>query len=141
MNNKRFSTQFLKIVSIAILFLIGQKSAQAQTKPWKVPESAEKVKNPVSNNAASRRKGKTLFISNCTPCHGKKGKGDGAGSSSLETRPADLTTPWEPEDTDGALYYMISTGHSPMPKFKVKLNDRERWELVNYIRTLPQKHK
>ena len=141
MNDKRFSIQFFKIISIAILFLIGHQCIQAQTKPWKVPESASKVKNPVARNAASIRKGKILFVSNCAPCHGKNGKGDGPGSSSLETRPADLTTPWEPNDTDGALYYMISTGHTPMPKFKVSLTDRERWELVNYIRTLPQKHK
>ncbi|HEY5371927.1 MAG TPA: c-type cytochrome [Hanamia sp.] len=141
MNKKRFSTQFLKIISIAILFLTAQKYTEAQTKPWKVPESAAKVKNPLANNSASRRKGKILFISNCAPCHGKNGKGDGPASSSLEPRPADLTTPWGPEDTDGALYYKISTGHSPMPKFKVALNDQQRWELVNYIRTLPQVHK
>jgi len=141
MHKKRFSTQFLKIISIAILLLIGQNSIQAQSKPWKVPESAAKVKNPLANNAASIRKGKTLFISNCAPCHGEKGKGDGPGSASLETRPADLTTPWEPKDTDGALYYMISTGHIPMPKFKVTLNERQRWEVVNYIRVFPQKHK
>jgi mono/diheme cytochrome c family protein len=141
MNDKRFSTPFLKIIAIAILLLMGRQSIQAQDKPWKVPESAAKVKNPVARNTASIRKGKILFVSNCAPCHGTKGKGDGPGSSSLKTRPADLTTPWEPKDTDGALYYMISTGHTPMPKFKVALNDRQRWELVNYIRTLPQKHK
>ena len=141
MNKKRISTQFLKIISIAILLLIGQNSTQAQSKLWKVPDSATKVKNPLANNGASLRKGRTLFISYCAPCHGKKGKGDGLGSASIEPRPADLTTPWEPKDTDGALYYMISTGHLPMPKFKVTLNDRQRWELVNYIRLLPQKHK
>ena len=139
MRKKRSSTRFLKI--IIILFLIGQNSIHAQSTPCKVPESAAKVKNPLANNASSRRKGKALFISDCAPCHGKKGKGDGPGSYSLETRPADLTTPWKPEDTDGALYYMISTGHTPMPKFKVTLNDRQRWELVNYIRVLPQKKK
>ena len=140
MNDERLSTQFLKIFSIAILLLIGQIPTQAQTKPWKVPQSAEKVKNPVSNNAASIKRGKILFLTNCAPCHGEKGKGDGPGSASLNPKPADLTSAWKPEDTDGALYYMISTGHSPMPKFKTGLNDRQRWELVNYIRTLPQKH-
>ena len=142
MKKKNISTPFLKIISIALLLLlIEQNPLQAQSKPWRVPDSATKVKNPLANNAASRRKGKTLFISYCAPCHGKKGKGDGPGSHSFEPRPADLTTPWKPEDTDGALYYMISTGHIPMPKFNVTLNDRQRWELVNYIRSLPQKHK
>ncbi|MEO8416705.1 MAG: c-type cytochrome [Ginsengibacter sp.] len=141
MNTKRFSIQFLNIISIAVLLLTVQNSIKAQTKPWTVPESATKVKNPVARNAASIRKGSALFISNCAPCHGKTGKGDGPASASVDPRPADLTTGWKPEDTDGALYYMISTGHTPMPKFKVALNKRQRWELVNYIRTLPQKNK
>ena len=135
MNNKILSTQFFKIIPIAILLLIGQNSTKAQSMTWKVPDSAAKVKNPVANNASSRKKGKPLFISNCVPCHGEKGKGDGLGAISLDPKPADLTTPM-PEDTDGALYYMISTGHNPMPKFNTTLNDRQRWELVNYIRTL-----
>jgi mono/diheme cytochrome c family protein len=141
MKTKRFSIHFLKMISITVLLLTVQNSIKAQTKPWIVPESAAKVKNPVPRSAVSIRKGNALFISNCAPCHGKDGKGDGVGSASVNPKPADLTTPWKPEDTDGALYYMISTGHPPMPQFKVALNKRERWELVNYIRTLPQKHK
>ena len=70
-----------------------------------------------------------------------KGKETGLQSAAEIPPPANLTKPWGPEDTDGALYYIISEGHKPMPKFKVALNNTQRWELVNYIRTLPQKHK
>ena len=85
MNKKRSPDQFLKIISFTILLLIGQNSTQAQSKPWKVPEAAENVRNPLANNTVSTRKGKTLFKSNCAPCHGVKGKGNGPSISSRDT--------------------------------------------------------
>ena len=141
MIKKTCSFPFLKIISIALFFLIGQNVTQAQSKPWKVPESAENVRNPLANNARAIRKGRTLFRADCAPCHGDNGKGDGPASASVKPSPANLTNPWGPEDTDGALYYIISEGHKPMPKFKVALNNTQRWELVKYIRTLPGKYK
>jgi cytochrome c553 len=141
MNKKRCSFRVLKIMAIAFILLIDHNFIQAQSTPWKVPESAENVKNPLKHTAYSIRKGRTLFQANCAPCHGITGKGDGPSSAALIPPPADLTKPWEPEDTDGALFYMISKGHKPMPKWKVALNNTQRWELVNYIKTLPNKHK
>jgi mono/diheme cytochrome c family protein len=41
--------------------------------------------------------------------------------------------------TDGELFWKISHGRRPMPGFQNKLTEQERWELVDYIRTLSQK--
>jgi len=41
--------------------------------------------------------------------------------------------------SDGSLYWMISTGHTPMPSYKTALANKQKWELVNYIRTLAKK--
>ena len=38
--------------------------------------------------------------------------------------------------TDGELFWKISHGRRPMPAFQDKLTERERWQLVDYIRTL-----
>jgi mono/diheme cytochrome c family protein len=142
MKNKTCTAQFLKIISIVLLFLIGQNLSQAQSGQWKVPESAKKVKNPLANNATEIRKGSILFKTNCAPCHGVDGKGDGPSSATIKPPPPNLTNPWKPEDTDGALYYIISEGHNkPMPTWKKVLNNTQMWELVKYIRTLPDKHK
>ena len=40
--------------------------------------------------------------------------------------------------TDGELFWKISEGHRPMPAFKNKLSEEERWQLVDYIRTFSQ---
>jgi len=141
MKNKTCAAQFFKIITIALFFLIGQNFTQAQSSPWKVPESAKKVKNPLANSATVIRKGRNLFKTNCAPCHGINGKGDGPSSATIKPPPANLTNPWKPEDTDGALYYIISEGHKPMPTWEEVLNNTQRWELVKYIRTLPDKHK
>src|ERR1019366_1287418 len=45
------------------------------------------------------------------------------------------------KQTDGALHWMITEGHTPMPTFKTSLTDNQRWELVNYIRTLAKNKK
>ena len=34
------------------------------------------------------------------------------------------------------MYWKITNGRDPMPTFKSKASDDERWELVNYIKTL-----
>jgi mono/diheme cytochrome c family protein len=38
-------------------------------------------------------------------------------------------------ETDGELFWKISTGRGAMPPWK-HLPEKDRWEIVNYIRTL-----
>ena len=59
----------------------------------------------------------------------------------LNPRPADLTLHAVPGvHTDGTLWNWITNGYpgSVMPAFKSVLSDNDRWNLVNYIRTLAQ---
>jgi copper transport protein len=95
--------------------------------------------NPVLPNQASVTAGKTLYKHNCLPCHGPLGKGDGPAGLGLNPRPADLTYHAMPGvHSDGQLFEWISNGfpNSAMPAFAAKLSDTDRWNLVNYIRTL-----
>jgi copper transport protein len=104
-------------------------------------EQAELV-NPIPPNEMSIAQGKILFETNCAPCHGETGLGDGPVGITLNPRPADLTQHAIPGvHPDGQLYLWISDGFpgSVMPKFRTALSDDERWHLVNYMRTLAPK--
>ncbi len=38
--------------------------------------------------------------------------------------------------SDGELFYKISEGRRPMPEFKTKLTEQQRWQLVLLMRSL-----
>ena len=69
-------------------------------------------------------------------CHGAAGKGDGPGGAALEKRPTDFGARVRAGATDGELFWKISEGRSPMLSWKGSLTETQRWELVDYIKTL-----
>jgi len=75
-------------------------------------------------------------VTYCVPCHGNKGKGDGVAAAALKPKPADHSSQKVQSQTDGAIFYKITTGRLPMAPYKDILNTTQRWQLVNYIRTL-----
>jgi mono/diheme cytochrome c family protein len=95
--------------------------------------------NPVPANANTIALGQKLFVNNCMTCHGPNGKGDGPGAAALEKKPADLAACIRAGATDGELFWKISEGRSPMISWKGSLSETQRWELVNYIKSLAGK--
>jgi mono/diheme cytochrome c family protein len=126
-------------VTAATIFLVSiflTSAVMAQTKPWVAPATARVVKNPVALTPASIKDGKTLYVANCAPCHGNKGKGDGPAAAALTPKPADHTSAAIQSEQDGTLFWKISEGNKPMPQYKTILTATQRWELVSYIRSL-----
>ncbi|HEV2102703.1 MAG TPA: cytochrome c, partial [Candidatus Acidoferrum sp.] len=37
--------------------------------------------------------------------------------------------------TDGEIFWKITTGNRPMPSYKDRLTENDRWELVSFLRT------
>jgi mono/diheme cytochrome c family protein len=108
---------------------------------WDTPAWTDTIKNPYVNNVAVTDSGKILYQRICSVCHGTSGKGDGVAAAGLSVRPADHTSPNVQLQTDGSLFYEMSNGHAPMPAYKSVLNEKQRWSLINYIRTLNPKPK
>lgn len=106
-------------------------------KPWPVPEEARKRRNPVAATAESAQQGAKLYREKCLVCHGERGDGQGPWREKLSEDPTDFTdAKMMSRMTDGEIYWKISQGRGQMPAFKDKLNPRQRWHVVNYVRTL-----
>lgn len=98
--------------------------------------------NPIPPNQESIAAGSAVFATNCVPCHGVSGKGDGPVGLTMNPRPADLSQHAMPgAHTDAQLYEWITNGFpgTRMPAFKSTLSDTDRWHLVNFMRTLAPK--
>ena len=121
----------LGMAVVALLLL----SIQMFSRDDQTPRDILIKKNPVANSASVLDKARSNFEDNCIPCHGAEGKGDGPLSSSLNTKPKNLTNAKEiAELTDGEIFWTISKGRNPMPAFDQKLTDEERWGLVHLVR-------
>jgi mono/diheme cytochrome c family protein len=94
--------------------------------------------NPVPADETSLSRGRELFRLNCLQCHGESGQGNGTIANFLEPRkPANLTSDVVQSKPDGALFLTISNGvPGAMPALNENLTVRERWDVVNYLRTL-----
>ena len=135
-NGNIFNLKSVYFIITLLLFSLVYSRSFAQQTTWVTPNAAKKVKNPLAGNKSVLAAGKTLYVANCAPCHGTKGKGDGPASAALNPKPADHSSARVQSETDGSLYWKLSTGRNPMPSYKTILTDNQRWELVNYIRTL-----
>jgi copper transport protein len=106
-----------------------------------IPVNIERA-NPIPPNSESVEAGRAIYIVHCVPCHGESGKGDGPLGLVLNPRPADLRQHAIPGvHTDAQLFEWITNGFpgSSMPAWKSSLSDTDRWNLVNFVRTLAPK--
>ena len=127
------------VIALAIFSISGSLLAQGSS-DWKAPPTAANRPNPVAGNANATALGAKLYAANCLTCHGPTGHGDGPGAAALEKKPADLAARIrETGEKDGELFWKISEGRAPMITWKGALSETQRWELVNYIRTLAGK--
>lgn len=156
-----FTYDVIKIEWVSFMEL--QPSYASQEEPLPVPPLSIPVEgaayitangaptNPVPVDETSIARGAELFNINCTQCHGVDGKGSGTVAAFLvKKKPADLTSGLIQSKSDGTLFLSISNGifnpnntlfpdvkfSGQMPPMNDNLSVRERWDVVNYIRTL-----
>lgn len=156
-----FSYDVIKIQWVT--FMAIQPSFDDQEKPLPVPAQSIPVDgapylpgmgeptNPVPADEASIARGAELYQIHCAMCHGAGGKGDGTVAAFLvKKKPADLTSEIVQAKADGSWFLTITNGiwnpnntlfpevqfSGQMPPLKENLSVRERWDLVNYLRTL-----
>jgi mono/diheme cytochrome c family protein len=131
-----FSAGF--ILCASAMFISNSAMAQKPAgKPWAAPDAAVAKKNPIkASDADAIKEGKDLYAQHCKSCHGAKGKGDGSKAEKIDISCNDFSTAEYKKKTDGEVYYKTTEGRKPMPSYKEKLSDSERWKIVSYMRTL-----
>lgn len=142
-----FSMDVIKIEWVT--FMEVQPSFDAQEEPLPVPVRSIPIdgpafipnlsapENPVEADETSISRGKTLFEINCVMCHGATGEGTGSVSALLANKPANLTLDVTQGKSDGALFLTLTNGVTDrMPPMIENLTVRDRWDVVNFIRTL-----
>ncbi len=103
-----------------------------------VPYMADYVKyvgvpdNPVPADEVSLQRGEALYQIHCSVCHGPKGQGDGV-MAQHGLNPANLTTS---ALDDKGMFLFITNGTPNMPPMRENLTVRDRWDVINYIRSL-----
>jgi len=82
--------------------------------------------------------GKDIFKESCASCHGETGRGDGTQIANLEEKPQNLKDlSFTSKKSNLDFFQSITEGVSPsMPAYEDLLSERERWALVDYIRSL-----
>ena len=131
-------TMFLLVLAVVAAAIIYSAVNNAPWS-WPVPEEAKQLKNPLQPTAPALKSARDVYADKCAHCHGDTGKGDGRDANRYDPAPTDLTDSKKMNSaTDGELFYKISEGKKPMPVFKNKLSEDQRWELVLLIRSFTQ---
>ena len=132
----------LTVAAAAAALVVGIGTGVWAQGEWKAPADAKNVKNPMADKKTDKKElaeGKKLADTNCVTCHGPSGKGDGPAAAALPPpKPADWTSAKIASETDGEIFWKITNGRGAMPPWK-HLPEKDRWELVNYIRSLQKK--
>ncbi|UEG50698.1 cytochrome c [Ferruginibacter lapsinanis] len=100
------------------------------------------VKNPLTTPlvGADSAEAARLFNINCAICHGADGKATGPLATSGKIGGvANLTTDAYIKMADGTMFHSIYYGKNNMGSYASQLSRKQRWELVQYIRTLQPK--
>ncbi len=96
---------------------------------------AARFHNPQPANTDSVAYGKKMFLIYCAPCHGVNAQGHGLVAQG-DFQPPDLTSERIRKLNDATLYGTITDGWMTMPSYRETLAPKERWDVVNYVRTV-----
>lgn len=125
----------LGLLAAVVAVLASQAAAQQTEQRSRI--EAQKLKNPVPDDAEAIEAGKKLYQRYCAGCHGPQAKGDGSLALSGGT-PSDLTDEtWDFGSTDGEIFIAIRDGvSSDMLSYKDKLDEKQIWQIVRFIRSI-----
>ncbi len=127
----KLGTRLVLLSSVVALSTVFAIFLQAKDKSFhNAPASAKEMKNPYEGQASAVQAGKKIYLFRCSRCHGKNAEGSGNIPALVDGALESVTT--------GELFWFITHG-SPngMPSW-ASLPQRQRWEVVSYVKSLGQ---
>ena len=125
------------LLASALVAVSEERAGSAEK--WIAPAAEARKKNPVAVSESSLAAGQKIYVKRCVACHGKAGNGDGPDAADLGIHPAKLSDPATVTEADGALFWKITVGKKPMPSYGSRLSPTDRWNVINYLRTLAKR--
>jgi mono/diheme cytochrome c family protein len=124
--------RFVAVLALTPAFA-GAVDVPDRDTAWVAPAEQASRRNPLALRTDAVAGGAKLFRQRCSTCHSEDGRGT--------ARAPDLTQPDVQAQSDGALFWKISSGntHHGMPTFSF-LPESQRWQLVLQLRALTRVH-
>ena len=99
--------------------------------------ASENINNPYSISKAGIAEGKHVYEIFCAVCHGTKLDGNGiiVENGAYPNQPPSFMDDQYKTTKDGKYYHAIMYGKGVMGAYKDKMSDKERWNLIHYIRS------
>ena len=130
------------IVVASVVLVAATAAVTAQQAAKGGNPKAAALKNPVKPTPESIRRGRQEYQRACRHCHGVNALGDGP-LAPKNPSPANLTDDkWEYGSTDGEIFTIISNGvggDSEMKGVRSEVTANDRWNIVNYLRSIGPK--
>jgi mono/diheme cytochrome c family protein len=105
----------------------------------KPEEAAKTLVNPLLPTKDVIDRGKTRFLTYCSPCHGNFARGDSRLNGQFPSPPtlhSDKVRNWP----DGSIYHVITEGQNVMPSYAAQISRDDRWAIIHYLRVLQRAH-
>ncbi|HTO89279.1 MAG TPA: cytochrome c [Thermoanaerobaculia bacterium] len=105
-----------------------------------VARRAPARQNPLTSSAEVLREGRSHYRENCVGCHGAPGVDAAEYGEGLNPPAPDLTLPRVQRRPDGELHWIVANGirMTGMPAFAPSHKEQEIWEIVAFLRHLPE---
>lgn len=129
-------TKPVRTIMMASLIMMLSTGFRGLNSEWKAPAEADALVNPLKHTEANIKSAKKIFDNVCWTCHGLDGTGNGPASAPLVIKPANFREGVIQSQSDGAIFWKLSTGKGIMSDYSQTLTANQRWQLVLYIREL-----